>query len=62
MGYITPKHLLKTPPNTIQQPPENTLKYPPKGQFDIFMIFWGKYSIRCLKDPYGFLCNFLLMT
>ena len=29
MGYITPKHLLKPPPNTLQQLPTNTPKYPP---------------------------------
>ena len=29
MGYITPKHLLKTHPTTLQKPPTNTTKYPP---------------------------------
>ena len=67
MGYITPKNLVTTPPNTIQQPLKNTPEYPPPPQqilqqyqqfhkvFLVFFspVFWSGDGIA--------LCSFILL-
>ena len=48
IGYITPKNLLKTIPNTLQKPPKNTPKYPP-NKIRCFLVFFCPEKVLPVK-------------